>query len=131
MDNKPLPRIFPDDYSHNRFWGFVDIADEDDCWLWQGTLSGKGYGLLSSRGKNRLASRLIVFGALEEQHKLLALHSCDTPQCVNPKHLRAGTHKDNAADAAERNRLTTRNKRGSSKKTIVRVNQELQEFLGR
>lgn len=34
----------------------------------------------------------------------LILHSCDAGNCVNPKHLRVGTYKDNAEDRDNRGR---------------------------
>lgn len=37
---------------------------------------------------------------------MLVLHSCDTPLCVNPDHLRVGTHVDNMADMKARGRAT-------------------------
>lgn len=35
---------------------------------------------------------------------MLVLHSCDTPACVNPDHLRVGTPLDNMQDKMKRNR---------------------------
>lgn len=32
----------------------------------------------------------------------LVLHSCDVPNCINPKHLRVGTNKDNSDDKVSR-----------------------------
>lgn len=35
---------------------------------------------------------------------LIIRHTCDNPSCVNPDHLLAGTHKDNAQDCMARGR---------------------------
>lgn len=35
---------------------------------------------------------------------LLVLHECDVRNCINPDHLRVGTHEDNAADMVKRGR---------------------------
>ena len=35
----------------------------------------------------------------------MALHRCDRPECVNPRHLYWGTHQNNSDDAWARNRM--------------------------
>ncbi len=89
-----------------RFWSRVDKTSSDrGCWMWQGKPQNKGYGQLEVEGRSWLAH---VFCWTLEQGKepaLNLLHSCDTPLCVNPDHLREGTQKDNMQDAKDRGRI--------------------------
>ena len=68
------------------------------CWAWQGNLDERGYGRFGFHGKVRRAHRVawILFrGEIGENH---VLHVCDNPGCVNPKHLKLGTLKQNVHD---------------------------------
>lgn len=66
------------------------------CWKWRGAKLKHGYGRYSG---GLLAHRItyeLLVGPIPEG--LLVLHSCDNPECTNPKHLFLGTHSDNAKD---------------------------------
>ena len=72
------------------------------CWLWLGNVNSYGYGRLDKRAERQAhrLSYLAFKGPIPS--KLLVLHSCDMPACVNPDHLPLGTHADNNQDALAR-----------------------------
>mgnify|MGYP003435256035 FL=1 len=78
-------------------------ADDQRCWEWQGHLDW-GYGRMHYKGKHYRAHRLAWFMTYGEMPTLSILHSCDNKKCVNPNHLREGTHKENMQDKVDRNR---------------------------
>ena len=79
-----------------------------NCILWVGLQNNKGYGKAwyPKTGKLILLHRLIwaaVNGAIPDKKNIL--HSCDTPGCINPEHLSAGTQSENIKDAFRRGRM--------------------------
>lgn len=82
-----------------------------DCWEWLGGKNTKGYGVASHPAKYKravLAHRLSYVTAhnlqLADIEGDLLMHTCDNPCCVNPAHLRVGTHQDNVADMEAKGR---------------------------
>lgn len=79
------------------------IAKSDDgCWLWTGALNSHGYGMFSLGSRQEGNATAHRFSFERYVRPLLAgemvLHSCHRPACVNPEHLRAGSHIDNMRD---------------------------------
>jgi len=86
-------------------WTKVEGPLDTPCWVWGGNILGTGYGQVSVNGEmrspHRFAYETWVGPIPEEMH---VLHSCDNPPCINPLHLRVGTHADNMQDRKIRGR---------------------------
>lgn len=90
---------------HKAFWRHIIYADPNECWLWQGSISPKGYGRAHLQGREIPAHRLsweIHHGLIPDN--LWVLHKCDNPPCCNPRHLFLGTAKDNTQDMIAKGR---------------------------
>lgn len=102
--------IYMSDAARDCFWSKIDKRGEDECWPWKAYVDPQGYGHFFVRkvaGKNACmrATRVMIW--LEEgpfPAELVVRHSCDNPPCVNPAHLKLGTHADNVRDKVERQR---------------------------
>lgn len=88
-----------------RFWRQVDVLDMRSCWRWRGTEQGS-YGAFAVDGEQVRAHRYAwAFAYGEIPTGMHVLHGCDNSWCVNPRHLRIGTHEDNNADKSVLSRV--------------------------
>ena len=82
------------------------VEKSSGCWMWTGAKTSAGYGnFTTADSRNVLAHRY----SFEQEHGpikdgAIILHECDTPACVNPNHLRAGTQSDNMQDMVDKGR---------------------------
>lgn len=88
-----------------RFWSHTDKRSDDECWNWTADCSRAGYGgLWNSKTNNNISAHRysyeLHYGSIAKG--MLVMHSCDNKKCVNPKHLRLGTVKENVQEAIER-----------------------------
>jgi hypothetical protein len=81
----------------HRFMAKVALPDDpDDCWLWTAGQRDDGYGSFWMMGRDRRAHQVayeLFVGPIPGG--LLVDHTCFTPLCVNPRHLRVATNKQN------------------------------------
>lgn len=91
-----------------RFQKGYKIDPETGCWNWTGQFMTSGYGLIKCFGQMKGAHRLsheLYHGPIPENFCIL--HSCDNKKCVNPDHIRSGTHAENTHEAIERGLIKT------------------------
>ena len=92
-----------------RFKSRIDIVDPAECWLWSAGKFADGYGALNygshKPGYAHRFSYLLRHGEIPEG--AVVMHTCDTPACVNPNHLQAGSQASNIKDAVSRGRWMT------------------------
>lgn len=98
-----------------RFWEKVRKGGSDECWLWTASTTGFGYGKLTVSGRlvgAHCFSFVLHKGPIPDGKWVL--HKCDTPACVNPQHLFAGTRRDNVEDMDRKGRRRNRVSRGEA-----------------
>lgn len=113
--------------SEDLFWAKVDKSGA--CWLWTGAKENHGYGHFRIGKKDFRAHRYsyeLVNGPIPKGMHIL--HSCDVYACVNPAHLRPGTHAENMADMDARGRRVRGERTTRNKLTEDQARQILKEY---
>lgn len=88
----------------------LSTPNERGCILWNGHCDPAGYGKFqfwdrrTKKQKRVRAPRFALAVKLGRWPGGNALHSCDTPRCCNPEHLREGSQKENIAEMDSRGR---------------------------
>lgn len=88
-----------------RFYGSYKKGGKAECWEWNKHSPSTKYGQFYIKDVSVRPNRLSYY-----LHKgkiptgKIICHTCDNPPCVNPKHLYAGTYRDNTNDAINRGR---------------------------
>lgn len=90
-----------------RFLAKVEVI-AFSCWLWTGKTVNTGYGQFAivrdNRWYNVLSHRYAYETWVGEAGRLFVCHTCDTPLCVNYRHLFLGTHSQNMIDMVRKGR---------------------------
>lgn len=98
---------------HERFWAKVNKEGpihptlKTRCWLWTGSVRGKGYGTISIDGVMQSAHRVswfLIFGIWPTKQ---ICHKCDVMNCIRSSHLFEGTNKENMEDKARKGRANS------------------------
>lgn len=80
------------------------VSSPEKCWPWMASTDKCGYGCMTVFGKRKSTHRLMhdLFypAAIGKEVR----HLCHNPGCVNPLHLRSGTHAENMLDRKAANR---------------------------
>lgn len=103
---KPIPTL--SQAQIRRFWSNVEVGSAEECWPWKGKRAPKGHGRFFAKGQSIGAQRIAMFLATGvDPFPLLVCHKCDNPPCCNNNHLFTGSHADNHADRAAKNRTAS------------------------
>ena len=94
------------------------VNKTNNCWEWLASKHPFGYGQFIRSSAHRWSFKFHV-GKIPKGKYIL--HNCDNPSCVNPKHLRIGSQKENIVECSIKDRISFGIKRPNSKLTDENV----------
>ena len=100
------------------------IGGDNECWIWKHSLTSRGYGMIQWGGKIYMTHRIAFFiNRGYDPSPLCVCHTCDNRACNNPKHLFAGTNRDNQMDKVSKGRQFKGENHPRAKLTEAQVRQ--------
>lgn len=90
----------------DRFWSYVHVVGDDECWHWTGQAKNSGYGYIGRGGRkggkilSHRAAWMLTNGEIPSGY--VVRHICHNRSCCNPAHLMIGTQGENVQDMWER-----------------------------
>jgi hypothetical protein len=109
-----------------RFHTKYTVNEETGCWNWNGSRQKPGlrkqlpYGIFHGVFQQMNAHRyswIIHNGQIPE--KMVVMHTCDNPGCVNPDHLRLGTQRENMQDMYAKGRNRTKGRKLTRRQELM------------
>jgi hypothetical protein len=94
--------------TESEFWSRAD--PDGDCLIWQRSTFSKGYGRIELFGEVLAHRVAYIFANGPIPEGMLVLHSCDTPSCIQPRHLFLGDQGDNMRDMSSKGRAANQQK---------------------
>lgn len=83
---------------YDRLMAKADVRCFSECWEVKSARNKWGYGVITVDGRKQLTHRVSFSLYWPNIETVVVRHNCNNPACINPAHLRPGTHKDNAED---------------------------------
>ena len=104
------------------------FVNENQCWIWSAGKDARGYPICKIKNKTHKVSRVVyeIFrGKIPKEFDIC--HRCDTPACINPKHLWAATSKENMHDCVKKGRFADHHGENNPRAKLTEL--DVQEIL--